>query len=78
MARNGPEGRLAQSAGTPNHTREPARAGKKKPQPRTVGVSLLVVGRQPVPNRVEKTCYRRSGKLISAAGCCEKRGVDRL
>ena len=30
------------SAGTPNNTREPARSGKKKPQPRTVGVSLLV------------------------------------
>ena len=32
------------SAGTPKNTREPARSGKKKPQPRTVGVSLLVVG----------------------------------
>src|SRR5579884_2323740 len=31
------------SAGTPNNTREPAQPGKKKPQPRTVGVSLLVV-----------------------------------
>ena len=31
------------SAGTPNNTREPARSDKKKPQPRTVGVSLLVV-----------------------------------
>ena len=30
------------SAGTPNNTREPARSDKKKPQPRTVGVSLLV------------------------------------
>ena len=30
------------SAGTPKNTREPARSGKKKPQPRTVGVSLLV------------------------------------
>lgn len=30
------------SAGTPNNTREPAQTGKKKPQPRTVGVSLLV------------------------------------
>src|SRR5690606_9379675 len=30
------------SAGAPNNTREPARSGKKKPQPRTVGVSLLV------------------------------------
>lgn len=30
------------SAGTPNNTRELARSGKKKPQPRTVGVSLLV------------------------------------
>ena len=30
------------SAGTPNNTRELARAGKKKPQPRTVGVLLLV------------------------------------
>ena len=29
-------------AGTPANTRELARAGKKKPQPRTVGVSLLV------------------------------------
>lgn len=29
------------SAGTPNNTRELARSGKKKPQPRTVGVSLL-------------------------------------
>ena len=28
------------SAGTPNNTREPARSGKKKPQPRTVGVDL--------------------------------------
>lgn len=35
------------SAGTPNNTRELARAGKKKPQPRTVGVLLLVV--QPPP-----------------------------
>ena len=26
----------------PNNTREPAQKGKKKPQPRTVGVSLLV------------------------------------
>ena len=26
----------------PNNTWEPARSGKKKPQPRTVGVSLLV------------------------------------
>lgn len=32
------------SAGTPNNTREPARSDKKKPQPRTVGV-LLLVGR---------------------------------
>ena len=31
------------SAGIPNNTREPARSGKKKPQPRTVGVSVLVV-----------------------------------
>ncbi len=30
------------SAGTPKNTREPARSGKKKPQPRTVGVLLLV------------------------------------
>tara|TARA_B100001121_G_C18518013_1_gene539918 strand:- start:397 stop:846 length:450 start_codon:yes stop_codon:yes gene_type:complete len=30
------------SAETPNNTQEPARSGKKKPQPRTVGVSLLV------------------------------------
>lgn len=30
------------SAGTPNNTREPARSDKKKPQPRTVGVLLLV------------------------------------
>src|SRR5690554_1257650 len=30
------------SAGTPKNTREPARSDKKKPQPRTVGVSLLV------------------------------------
>ncbi len=28
--------------GTPNNTREPARSGKKKPQPRTVGVDVLV------------------------------------
>ena len=30
------------SAGTPKNTRESARSGKKKPQPRTVGVLLLV------------------------------------
>ena len=30
------------SAGTPNNTREPALSGEKKPQPRTVGVLLLV------------------------------------
>src|SRR3546814_16901528 len=30
------------SAGTPNNTRGPARSGKKKPQPRTVGVWVLV------------------------------------
>src|SRR5690606_39853116 len=30
------------SAGIPANTRESARSGKKKPQPRTVGVSLLV------------------------------------
>ena len=30
------------SAETLNNTRELARSGKKKPQPRTVGVSLLV------------------------------------
>ena len=30
------------SARTPNSTREPARSGKKKPQPRTVGGLLLV------------------------------------
>ena len=37
------------SAGTPKNTREPARSGKKKPQPRTVGVLLLVeaVGIEP-------------------------------
>ena len=29
-------------AGTRTSTREPARSDKKKPQPRTVGVSLLV------------------------------------
>jgi len=29
-------------AGTPNNTREPARSGKKKPQPGTVEVLLLV------------------------------------
>ena len=29
-------------AGTPNNTREPVRSGKKKPQPRTVAVLLLV------------------------------------
>ena len=34
------------SARTPNNTREPARSGKKKPQPRTVGVSILVGWRQ--------------------------------
>ena len=49
MAGNGQFGRLTKSAGfriagTHTSTREPARSGKKKPQPRTVGVLLLVVG----------------------------------
>lgn len=35
------------SAGIPNNTRELERSGKKKPQPRTVGVLLLVVLRRP-------------------------------
>ena len=35
---------------TPNNTREPARSGKKKPQPRTVGVLWLVVRWIPAPN----------------------------
>lgn len=46
MAWNGQFGRLLKSAGfrkpLPKNTREPARSGKKKPQPRTVGVLLLV------------------------------------
>jgi hypothetical protein len=33
-------------AGTPKNTREPARSGKKKPQPKTVGVSVLVGRRE--------------------------------
>ena len=52
VARSGQFGRLPKSAvvrrnpheyaGTGASTREPARSGKKKPQPRTVGVLLLV------------------------------------
>lgn len=38
-ARNGLRGAVRSP---PRTTREPARSGKKKPQPRTVGVSLLV------------------------------------
>ena len=49
------------SAGTPKNTREPARSGKKKPQPRTVGASLLVetAGIEPAsanPRPVSSTC----------------------
>lgn len=43
------------SAGTPNNTREPVRQDKKKPQPRTVGVSLLVVEHGTEPASVIRT-----------------------
>ena len=74
MAGNGQFGRLTKSAGfriagTHTSTREPARSGKKKPQPRTVGVLLLVVGGGSTPHQttVESTRYRRSGTLRSLA-----------
>ncbi len=49
------------SAGVPANTREPARSGKKKPQPRTVGVWVLVetAGIEPAsanPRPVSSTC----------------------
>ena len=47
------------SSGTPNNTRELARSGKKKPQPRTVGVLLLVVGWNPAPNLSNSAPYNR-------------------
>jgi hypothetical protein len=42
VAQSGQFGWLRKSAGTRTSTRELARSGKKKPQPRTAGVSLLV------------------------------------
>lgn len=36
--------------GIRSRTREPARSGKKMPQPRTVGVRVLVVGQHPAPS----------------------------
>ncbi len=56
----------------------PHRYKQKRHHKGAVFIRFLVVGRQPAPNAVEKTCYRRPGKLISPAGYCEKRGVDRL
>ena len=42
------------SEATPKNTREPARSGKKKPQPSTVGVLLLVEQTRIVKLLVEK------------------------
>ena len=54
-------------AGTPNNTREPARSGKKKPQPRTVGVSLLVVAVD--PGSIPCKCSPASTRYAPAEGC---------
>src|SRR5690606_12953790 len=56
------------SEGTPNNSRKPARSGKKKPQPRTVGVSLLVeaAGIEPASASTtlqDTTCLARSLSL---------------
>ena len=45
--------------GTRTSTRELARSGKKKPQPRTVGVSILVVGWNPASNLSNSAPYNR-------------------
>jgi hypothetical protein len=54
------------SAGTPKNTREPARSGKKKPQPRTVGLSLLVsrAGVEPATNGLKVASERFLGEGI--------------
>lgn len=53
------------SAGTPKNTREPARSDKKKPQPRMVGVLLLVEARGVEPlsedrRHIASTCVADS------------------
>ena len=65
-------------AGTRASTRELARSGKQKPQPRTVGVSILVVGRYPVPNRVESTQCKPCGLARTPAETSESplQGAD--
>ena len=54
------------SAETPNNTQEPARSGKKKPQPRTVGVSLLVGWRQ--LNKLNKLLFINNKNIIKKLG----------
>ena len=73
MARNGQVGWLAKSARTLNNAWASARSGKKKPQPRTVGVSLLVVGRNLAPNLSNSAPYNRFELLRKGAEsspCC--------
>lgn len=53
-ARRPEEGSPQESAGVPANTREPARSGKKKPQPRMVGVLLLVVEKLHLKNQYLK------------------------
>jgi len=54
--------------GTPNNTREPARLGKKKPQPRTVGVLALVAeGEYEVSFGGMRIRAERCGFLITGA-----------
>ena len=59
------------SAGTPNNTREPARSDKKKPQPRTVGVLLLVAeGEYEVSFGRMRIHAERCGFLRISEGTC--------
>ena len=63
--------------GTLNNTREPAQLGKKKPQPRTVGVLLLVAeGEYEVSFERMRIRAERCGFLRISAGSCLSR--DRL
>lgn len=85
VALNGAMSRMPKSAGFRSDRRPPRRRGSRRDRAtRKANREWLaflytsVVGRQPAPNVVEETCYRRPGKLISPAGCCERRGVETL
>src|SRR5690606_27770055 len=79
VARNGQFGRLAKSRGVRRNPQQHAGTGanrqEKAPTVNSWGLQYWWWGGNPRQTTVESTRYRRSGKLISPAGCCEKRGL---